>query len=115
MILDEPTNDFDIPTLNVLEDFLDQFSGIVITVSHDRYFLDRVVDQIFAFEENGVIQRYMGGFSDYLEKKTTQKETVKEAKKKVIKKVSTVKMTLEEKLERWEYLSELNEKVMQSH
>lgn len=65
LILDEPTNDLDIQTLTILEDYLDTFEGIVITVSHDRYFLDRVVRRIFAFEENGVIWQYEGGYSDY--------------------------------------------------
>ncbi len=68
LILDEPTNDLDIETLTILEDYLDNFVGMVITVSHDRYFLDRVVDRIFAFEGDGVISQYEGGFSDYLEK-----------------------------------------------
>lgn len=66
LILDEPTNDLDIQTLTILEDYLDSFDGIVITVSHDRYFLDRVVRRIFAFEEHGVISQYEGGYSDYL-------------------------------------------------
>lgn len=66
LILDEPTNDLDIQTLTILEDYLDTFDGIVITVSHDRYFLDRVVRRIFAFEENGQIRQYEGGYSDYL-------------------------------------------------
>jgi len=65
LILDEPTNDLDIQTLSILEDYLDSFQGIVITVSHDRYFLDRVVRRIFAFEE-GQLKQYEGGFSDYL-------------------------------------------------
>lgn len=68
LILDEPTNDLDIATLTILEDYLDSFSGIVITVSHDRYFLDRIVDRIFTFEENGKVTQYEGGYSDYLEK-----------------------------------------------
>ena len=68
LILDEPTNDLDIETLEILEDYLDGFAGIVITVSHDRYFLDRIVDRIFAFEENGILHQYEGGFSDYYEK-----------------------------------------------
>lgn len=67
LILDEPTNDLDIQTLAVLEDYLDNFQGVVITVSHDRYFLDRIVRRIFAFE-NGRITQYEGGYSDYLEK-----------------------------------------------
>lgn len=68
LILDEPTNDLDIETLEILEEYLDGFSGIVIVVSHDRYFLDRVVDRIFAFEEGGHLKQYEGGFSDYYEK-----------------------------------------------
>ena len=67
LILDEPTNDLDIATLRVLEDFLDEFAGIVITVSHDRYFLDRTVDRIAAFE-NGNIVVYEGGYTEYQEK-----------------------------------------------
>ncbi|MEG2839239.1 MAG: ABC-F family ATP-binding cassette domain-containing protein [Lachnospiraceae bacterium] len=66
LILDEPTNDLDIQTLTILEDYLDSFDGIVITVSHDRYFLDRIVKRIFAFEGNGQIHQYEGGYSDYL-------------------------------------------------
>lgn len=67
LILDEPTNDLDIATLRVLEDFLDEFAGIVITVSHDRYFLDRTVDRIAAFE-NGSIVIYEGDYTEYQEK-----------------------------------------------
>ncbi|WP_230398995.1 ABC-F family ATP-binding cassette domain-containing protein [Novisyntrophococcus fermenticellae] len=66
LILDEPTNDLDIQTLTVLEDYLDTFDGIVVVVSHDRYFLDRVVRRILAFEYDGKIQQYEGGYSDYL-------------------------------------------------
>lgn len=68
LILDEPTNDLDIETLEILEDYLDGFAGIVITVSHDRYFLDRTVDRIFAFEAGGHLTQYEGGYSDYKEK-----------------------------------------------
>lgn len=68
LILDEPTNDLDIQTLTILEDYLDTFAGIVITVSHDRYFLDRIVNRIFAFEECGHLKQYEGGYTDYLEK-----------------------------------------------
>ena len=66
LLLDEPTNDLDIETLMILEDFIDSFKGAVIAVSHDRYFLDRVVDRVFAFEQDG-INLYNGGYSDYLE------------------------------------------------
>lgn len=65
ILLDEPTNDLDIQTLTILEDYLDSFQGIVITVSHDRYFLDRVVRRIFAFEGDGRVRQYEGGFTDY--------------------------------------------------
>lgn len=65
LLLDEPTNDLDIRTLTILEDYLDSFQGIVITVSHDRYFLDRIVRRIFAFEGSGKITQYEGGFTDY--------------------------------------------------
>ena len=68
LFLDEPTNDLDIRTLTILEDYLDTFPGIVVTVSHDRYFLDRVVRRIFAFEENGILTQYEGGYTDYLQK-----------------------------------------------
>ncbi|CUQ61866.1 Uncharacterized ABC transporter ATP-binding protein HI_1252 [Fusicatenibacter sp. 2789STDY5834925] len=63
--MDEPTNDLDVTTLAILEDYLDSFDGIVITVSHDRYFLDRIVQRIFAFEENGSLKQYEGGYTDY--------------------------------------------------
>lgn len=83
LILDEPTNDLDIATLTILEDYLDTFQGIVITVSHDRYFLDRIVQRIFAFEENGKLTQYEGGYTDYLEKTkvTTNVEKPKEGNK----------------------------------
>ena len=65
LLLDEPTNDLDIPTLEVLEDFLDSFSGVIITVCHDRYFLDRVVDKLFVFTGDGHIEIVYGSYSDY--------------------------------------------------
>ena len=65
LILDEPTNDLDISTLTILEDYLDHYQGIVIVVSHDRYFLDRTVNRIFAFEAGGVLRQYEGGYTDY--------------------------------------------------
>ncbi len=67
LLLDEPTNDLDIPTLSVLEDYLDSFAGAVVAVSHDRYFLDRFAQKIFALEDGGHVQPYIGGYSDYLE------------------------------------------------
>ncbi|MEE1312443.1 MAG: ABC-F family ATP-binding cassette domain-containing protein [Lachnospiraceae bacterium] len=166
LILDEPTNDLDIATLTILEDYLDQFQGIVITVSHDRYFLDRIADRIFAFENNGIIRQYEGGYSDYLSKKVPEEKVnvVKEKKAKNYQKPREKKLkftymeqkefetidddietlenhivelekkmermatdfvklnelleekkkaekALEEKMERWEYLNELSEKI----
>lgn len=73
LILDEPTNDLDIQTLTILEDYLDHFDGIIIIVSHDRYFLDRMVGRIFSFEGNGVVRQFEGGYSDYLIRKELEK------------------------------------------
>ena len=81
--MDEPTNDFDIDTLNVLEDFLENFEGNIMVVSHDRYFLDRVCDHIFAFEDNGKIKGYPGNYTDYREWKTKPKEILKPVKKEI--------------------------------
>ena len=91
LILDEPTNDLDIPTLTILEDYLDSFLGIVITVSHDRYFLDNIADRIFAFEAGGKLAQYEGGYTDYLEAKerkngTVVRESEESAKKKADRK-----------------------------
>lgn len=69
LILDEPTNDLDIQTLTILEDYLDHFYGIIITVSHDRYFLDRIVNRTFSFEGDGKVRQFEGGYSDYLIRK----------------------------------------------
>ena len=74
LILDEPTNDLDIQTLTILEDYLDRFDGIIIVVSHDRYFLDRTVRRIFSFEGNAQVRQFEGGYSDYLIRKELEKE-----------------------------------------
>ncbi|MFX3632509.1 MAG: ABC-F family ATP-binding cassette domain-containing protein [Candidatus Pristimantibacillus sp.] len=79
LLLDEPTNDLDISTLTVLEDYLDDFPGVVFVVSHDRYFLDRTVDKIIAFEGNGVITHHTGNYSDYQEYMNKYGTTVREA------------------------------------
>ncbi len=76
LILDEPTNDLDIATLTILESYLDTFQGIVIAVSHDRYFLDRTMKRIFAFEGDGIIRQYEGNYSDYLLRKSVEAELV---------------------------------------
>jgi ATP-binding cassette subfamily F protein uup len=80
LLLDEPTNDLDIQTLSILEDYLEQFAGAVITVSHDRYFLDRTATHLFAFEGNGRIVPFIGNYSDYLETKKLQEEQDQPAK-----------------------------------
>ncbi|MCI1959082.1 MAG: ABC-F family ATP-binding cassette domain-containing protein [Clostridia bacterium] len=166
LILDEPTNDLDIATMTIFEQFLDTFDGIVITVSHDRYFLDRTVNRIFAFEGTN-IKQYEGGYTDYKNKCTYEEETEKPVAEKktyinthekklkftykeqkefetiesdissletkiadleeAMAKSATdfVKLSelteekkklekeLEYKMERWEYLEELNEKIME--
>lgn len=75
LILDEPTNDLDIATLRTLEDYLDQFQGIVIVVSHDRYFLDRTVQRIFAMEADGIFVQHEGGYTDYANRKRMEQES----------------------------------------
>lgn len=74
ILLDEPTNNLDIATLTILEDYLDRYEGIVVTVSHDRYFLDRTMKRIFAFEGDGKLRQYEGGYTDYSLKKSAEKE-----------------------------------------
>ena len=91
LILDEPTNDLDIQTLQILEDYLDHFSGIVIVVSHDRYFLDRVVNRIFSFEQDGLLHQSEGGYEEYLLHKEAlnaeeEPETVNNAPEPPVKK-----------------------------
>lgn len=82
LLLDEPTNDLDIQTLEILEDYLDRFDGIVITVSHDRYFLDRTVQRIYANEGGGTWTQYEGGYSDYYRKKKEKEAAEEEAQKR---------------------------------
>lgn len=78
LIFDEPTNDLDLPTLTVLENFLLQFQGSLIIVSHDRYFIDRIVDHVLAFEGEGKIKNFVGNFSEYREAKNQEEKAVKE-------------------------------------
>jgi ATP-binding cassette subfamily F protein uup len=90
LLLDEPSNDLDIETLVILEDYLENFNGAVVVVSHDRYFLDKVVDQIFEFQSDGTLKKYNGGYSDYLEKSIAQNkkqkfETTKDRKSPEVK------------------------------
>lgn len=86
LILDEPSNDIDIPTLTILEDYLDSFSGIVVAVSHDRYFLDNMADRIFAFEGEGHLVQYEGGYTDYLEARERKLADMPEEEGSLIKK-----------------------------
>ena len=91
LIFDEPTNDLDLPTLTVLENFLLQFQGSLIIVSHDRYFMDRIVDHVLAFEGEGIIKDFIGNFSEYREKKSQEKtEKVASAFVETSKKVENV-------------------------
>lgn len=110
LVLDEPTNDLDITTLNVLEEYLIGFHGCVIVVSHDRFFMDKVVDHIIAFEGDGILKDYPGNYTDYREWKEMQEakneELKKEVKKQEVetkveekKKSRSVKMSYKEKTE----------------
>ncbi|MCP0886154.1 ABC-F family ATP-binding cassette domain-containing protein [Ligilactobacillus sp. WILCCON 0076] len=105
LLLDEPTNDLDIGTLTILEDYLDKFNGTVITVSHDRYFLNKVADNLLVFEGNSTIIRYTGLFTDYLAEKKkndiSQINTKKTVKKSTVPKAETkkTKLTYAEKIE----------------
>lgn len=96
LILDEPTNDLDIQTLAILEDYLERFPGILLMVSHDRYFLDKTAERLFAFEGEGRLRQYEGGYSDYLEARTEQepnKESAERGEAKTAGKVEKVKTT----------------------
>ena len=164
LLLDEPTNDLDIPTMTVLEDYLETFPGAIIAVSHDRYFLDRLCVRVFAVEPGGTVKQYVGGYSDYLEaarekpraEKKQTKETAEKPRERKLKfsfkeqreyetidadiaaleakieenkkdqdrfgadfeklqalmaEASQLEAALEEKTERWMYLTELAEKI----
>jgi ATP-binding cassette subfamily F protein uup len=82
LLLDEPSNDLDIETLTILEDYLENFNGAVVVVSHDRYFLDKVVDRIFEFQEDGTLRQYVGGYSDYQEQITDKGREEKDSSKR---------------------------------
>lgn len=124
LLLDEPTNDLDIGTLTVLEDYLDSFAGTVITVSHDRYFLDKVADDLLIFQGNGQIQRYTGRFTDYLKEEQAVKESQQAAKattkkSQPPKKVASApkkktKLTYAEQLE-WDHIDDDLDALDQQH
>lgn len=120
LILDEPTNDLDVQTLAVLEEYLEDFTGCVIVVSHDRYFLDRTVDRIFALEEGGSLRQYPGNYSIYLDYKKAEESQQQETTKTVVienqKVVSTVAETKKRRrLSNWERreFEELEGKIAQ--
>lgn len=114
LILDEPTNDFDIDTLNILEDFLQQFEGCLLIVSHDRWFMNKLVDHLFVFEDNGKVKDFYGNYSDY---KKEQKRSLAIEKRKIKQqpvathhkstKVNNQKLTYKEKIE----LNELEQEI----
>ena len=89
LILDEPTNDLDIDTLNVLEDFLLNFPGILMLVSHDRYLIDRLTDQLFIFEGDGNVHIYSGNYTDYRLEQEEPKKQIKPETKNTAKKTSS--------------------------
>ena len=97
LFLDEPTNDLDITTLQILEDYLDTFNGAIITVSHDRYFLDRICDKLFVFQSDASIQQFIGGYSALLELGSQKEE--EEVKEKTAKPKVSPRMSSKEKKE----------------
>lgn len=100
LFLDEPTNDLDIATLQILEDYLDNFNGAVIVVSHDRYFLDRICDKLFVFQQDGFIKQFIGGYSAYMEFDINAINTIVTEEKKKTEKISAIpRMTSKEKRE----------------
>lgn len=121
LILDEPTNDLDIMTLNVLEEYLQNFNGCVVVVSHDRYFMDKIVDHVFAFEEQGIIKDFPGNYSIYrnykdekdLAERKAQSETKKDLVVEKTPKKLTNKLTFNEKREFEQLHSEIAELEIQ--
>ena len=106
LLLDEPTNDLDIQTLGILEDYLESFNGAVIVVSHDRYFLDRVVNNVWEFSDGGEVKKFLGGYSDYFDKSSDnlkpKKKNItktKENKNSNVSKQKKVKFTFKEQYE----------------
>ncbi len=102
LLLDEPTNDLDIMTLVILEDYLKRFKGAVIVVSHDRYFLNKVVDKIFAFQDDGTLKQYIGGYSDYIEQYKPMAINKKDEKSSE-KKIATNTQPLDKKLNKTKF------------
>lgn len=116
LILDEPTNDLDVQTLAVLEEYLEDFNGCTIVVSHDRYFLDRVVDKIFAFETGGNLRQYPGNYSVYLDFKKAEEDEQQQSgapEKKTVKERKPVNNSKPRRLSNWERqeFEQLEEKI----
>ncbi|MBS4173202.1 ABC-F family ATP-binding cassette domain-containing protein [Bacillus sp. FJAT-49736] len=107
LLLDEPTNDLDTQTLTVLEDYLEEFPGVVISVSHDRYYLDKTADQLLIFEGNGIIDRYYGTYSEYLDLKLSETKTEEKVSAHTVEKniKKSKKMSYMEKKE-WEEIDD---------
>ncbi len=104
LFLDEPTNDLDIQTLGILEEYLENFPGVVLTVSHDRYFLDRVVDHLLAFEGNAEVERFQGSYTDYMDEKKERDEMAAAVKKEASEKpTETVGQHRKEKKKKLSY------------
>lgn len=111
LILDEPTNDLDLPTLEVLEEFLQQYQGCLLLVSHDRYFMDKLVDHLFVFEGQGKVRDFAGNYSEYRERLVLEEKESKSPKQASIPEVvvpveakQKTRMSFKEKRE-WETIS----------
>ena len=113
LLLDEPTNDLDLLTLEVLEDYLDEFGGIVITASHDRYFLDRICDKVFVFQDDHTWKEYPGGYSDYRRKVSQQKKTPVQKKDTRTKRIQTLSYYEKKELEKLPQIMEQLEKQLE--
>ena len=113
LILDEPTNDFDIDTLNVLEEFLEKFTGCLLLVSHDRYFMDHLVDQLFVFEGEGKIRFFNGNYTDYRDwlDESKPEQIIQQVSKPVHESAVSIKrkVTYKEKQEYEKLQSEISE------
>ncbi|OEH93365.1 ABC-F family ATP-binding cassette domain-containing protein [Bacillus solimangrovi] len=103
LFLDEPTNDLDTQTLTILEDYLEKFPGVVITISHDRYFLDRVVNRLISFENKGVIKRFEGDYSEYIEAHKKEQEQTSYAKVNTVKESTSAQPHKKERRKKLSY------------
>jgi len=118
ILLDEPTNDLDIETLTILEDYLDEFPGVVVTVSHDRYFLDKTSDLLFVFEGDGNIRIFYGSYSDYLEEQKIKEDAIKKEEAEKAQTVSASEQQTKQKKLKLSYKEQkewegIEDKIMQ--